>query len=221
MLFVFVFILELIILYLLSRKIINLFAQLFFKLTRSKKITVYLLAFLFLPGTLLHELSHWIMAKILFVSTGKISLWPQATAGNIKFGSITMQKPDVVRRLLIGTAPIYVGVGIMLVIFYFSSKYNLFNSSIWTILLGLLVFEIGNTMYSSKKDMEGSLGFIIISVIIGIIFYLINFQLPVLLIKSIFAQNEIITIFQEGSKYLLVPIIINSILIIISKILIR
>ncbi|GAF95383.1 unnamed protein product, partial [marine sediment metagenome] len=31
---------------------------------------------LLLPGILIHELSHWLAAKLLGVRTGKISLWP-------------------------------------------------------------------------------------------------------------------------------------------------
>jgi hypothetical protein len=39
-------------------------------LTRDSRVTMAIFAMLFLPGVFLHELSHFVMAKILRVRTG-------------------------------------------------------------------------------------------------------------------------------------------------------
>ena len=47
-------------------------------LTRRTGLTEAIFALIFLPGVFLHELSHFLMAKVLGVQTGKFSLIPQA-----------------------------------------------------------------------------------------------------------------------------------------------
>ncbi|MCB0028590.1 MAG: hypothetical protein KDE28_11820, partial [Anaerolineales bacterium] len=46
-------------------------------LTGKVQLAVVVYALVLFPGVLLHELSHWLMATILFVRTGKVSLFPQ------------------------------------------------------------------------------------------------------------------------------------------------
>ena len=49
----------------------------FLLLTRRVDISVYLFSILFFPGILLHETSHYVMARVLGVRTGRFSLLPQ------------------------------------------------------------------------------------------------------------------------------------------------
>jgi membrane-associated protease RseP (regulator of RpoE activity) len=48
----------------------------FLILTRDPGLTMGLFSIIFLPGVFLHELSHFLMAKILFIPTGKFSIFP-------------------------------------------------------------------------------------------------------------------------------------------------
>ena len=52
-----------------------------FLVTNNRQAAVWLFWVLFLPGTLLHEISHWLTAKLLGVKTGKFSLWPKPKRG--------------------------------------------------------------------------------------------------------------------------------------------
>ena len=58
-------------------------------LTRNPQLTIGLFSILFFPGVFLHELSHFLMAKILNVRTGKISLIPNSLPdGRLQMGYV-------------------------------------------------------------------------------------------------------------------------------------
>ena len=82
----------------------------FLILTRNQTFTVGLFSLLFFPGVLLHELSHFLVARLLGVRTGRFSLIPQVTAdGRIILGYVETARADVVRDSLIGAAPLIAG----------------------------------------------------------------------------------------------------------------
>src|SRR5258708_2029001 len=105
MFFAFLFFAELFLLFLMSRTLTRLLSSFLFRLTRSKKLTIYTLSVLFFPGTLIHELSHAVMAGILFVPVAHMEFIPKIEEGGVKLGSIAVAKTDPLRRLLIGMAP--------------------------------------------------------------------------------------------------------------------
>jgi len=72
---------------------------------------------LLLPGILIHELSHWLAAKLLGVRTGKISLSPSRRRGNqMRMGSVRVARTDPFRASLIGLAPLISGSLAILII---------------------------------------------------------------------------------------------------------
>jgi hypothetical protein len=79
-------------------------------LTRDTRVTMGIFALLFLPGVFLHELSHFVMAKILQVRTGKFSIFPKSLPdGRLQLGYVETVKSDMLRDSLIGAAPLIVG----------------------------------------------------------------------------------------------------------------
>lgn len=79
-------------------------------LTRDVRLTMGIFSMMFLPGVFLHELSHFLMAKILGVRTGKFSVLPQPLPkGRLQLGYVETVKSDVVRDSLIGAAPLIIG----------------------------------------------------------------------------------------------------------------
>jgi len=78
-----------------------------------------LYALLLLPGVMLHELSHWVTAKLLGVKTAGVSVWPRRQRnGHIRLGSVTVQQADAARASLIGAAPLISGSLVVLGIGY-------------------------------------------------------------------------------------------------------
>jgi len=82
----------------------------FLVLSRSPEFTIALFSIIFLPGVLLHEFSHYLMAVILGVQTAKFSLVPEMLPdGRLQLGYVETSKTDIVRDSFIGAAPLIVG----------------------------------------------------------------------------------------------------------------
>ena len=71
-----------------------------------------------LPGVLVHELSHWAMAKALGVRVRKLAIGPvrQKRSNRVSLGSIQVDDIDPVRASLIGMAPLLGGTLVILLI---------------------------------------------------------------------------------------------------------
>ena len=96
--------------------------------TRNPAITIGLFSMLFFPGVLLHELSHFVVAKLLSVRTGGFSLLPQVLPdGRLMLGYVETQRSDIVRDSLIGLAPLIAG-GLFLA---YASIYKLNMLLLW------------------------------------------------------------------------------------------
>jgi hypothetical protein len=104
------FIIVLIPLILLQRLLHREIQAVFLILTRSPQLTMGIFSFIFLPGVFLHELSHFLMAKILRVPTGRFSIFPQPLPdGRLQLGYVETARADIVRDSLIGAAPLIIG----------------------------------------------------------------------------------------------------------------
>ncbi|MGB0388914.1 MAG: hypothetical protein ACPGWR_29180 [Ardenticatenaceae bacterium] len=89
---------------------------LFFRLTHSRSFCLYTYALLTWPGTVVHEFSHWLMAKLLGVPVG----WPELlpSHGGMVFGSVRHAHTDMFRHSLIGVAPLFFGSGVVAALAY-------------------------------------------------------------------------------------------------------
>jgi len=104
------FILILVPLIVLQRLLHREIQAVFLILTRDTRVTMGIFSILFLPGVFLHELSHFVVAKLLGVRTGKFSIFPKSLPdGRLQLGYVETARSDVVRDSLIGAAPLIVG----------------------------------------------------------------------------------------------------------------
>jgi hypothetical protein len=79
-------------------------------LTRRPDLTRMLFSVLFFPGIFLHEGSHYIMARLLGVRTGRFSLLPRPLEnGKLQLGFVETAQTDWLRDALIGAAPLLTG----------------------------------------------------------------------------------------------------------------
>lgn len=121
----------------------------------TTKPGIYFYSLLVLPGTIIHELSHWLVAEILQVRTGEIVILPELSGSGReeRLGSVATAKSDPFRGFLIGIAPFVTGLSILFVLgqLLFSAWEN---SVIWW-QLGLIIYGImvvGNSMMISRAD---------------------------------------------------------------------
>lgn len=176
---------ELVILWLLTRKLTqNLYVALFL-LTKSRPFAISMISFLFFPGTVIHELSHLFTAEILGVKTGGLVLSPEGLEeSNVRTGSVMIAKTDPIRRAVIGIAPLFVGVTTLTILSSFLPNLSaqttlnfqngiLFSSiSIYYLLFTLYsLFAVSNSMFSSPEDMEGFPAVAIALSLLGVALY--------------------------------------------------
>lgn len=167
----FVLIAELFVLFFLSRMLSGEVSMLLHKIFRSEKIAIWILSFIFLPGTIIHELSHAIAAKLVFVPVGRIDLFPRLYGNSLKLGSVEVGRSDPFRDFFIGIAPFLSGGALLLLILFYSFKNSIYGVNLITVIFIYLIFVISNTMYSSKKDMEGAIEFLAILIIPILVIY--------------------------------------------------
>lgn len=179
----------------------------FLILTRNAQLTMGIFQFIFFPGVFLHEASHFLMAKILRVPTGRFSILPKPLPdGRLQLGYVETAKADIVRDSLIGAAPLIVGT----IFVAYVSIYQLEMRVLWDVLrngqfnlfwMGIralpnvrdfylwfyLTFAVSSTMMPSESDRHAWLELIIsvgvlfsITLLIGAGPWMLNNVAPVI-----------------------------------------
>jgi len=204
MAYLLLFVLEIVLIFFLSKRIHLELSRNLMKITRNKNLSVYILSFLFLPGTFVHEMAHFITALLLLVPVGNLHLIPQIEDDGIRLGSVSIAKTDPIRRFFIGTAPFFIGVFLIVLVPYLLFNGNLAGNFWIYALTGYGIFTISNSMFSSKRDMEGLWGFlfIVLFFLVGLWFIGIRIDLSAFFIKT----NDI---FKTTSLFLTLPILID------------
>jgi len=164
-------------------------------------IAIY--SFFVLPGTIIHELSHWIVAELLLVRTGPITIFPQEK----RLGSVATVKSDPFRGFLIGLAPFITGLIILMILGQLLSlgwgSYNWWQLAL--IIYGIMV--MGNSMMISESDRR-TWPFIIFFILL--IFILISKYYSPLIIDH---RSLIMTIFSPLNQILGVTAGLNLVMI--------
>lgn len=173
----------------LQRKVHFEIQALLLILTRRMDIVTVLFALLFLPGVFIHELSHFIVARLVGVRTGNFSVLPHNLGnGKLRLGYVETASSDVIRDSLIGAAPLLIGSFIVVYIaqvrFGFTSIINIFSfenpKMVLDALMNLrsvpdfwlwfyLLFAISSTMLPSASDRRAWLPLAGIFVLFGIL----------------------------------------------------
>jgi hypothetical protein len=127
---------------------------------------------LFLPGIILHELSHVIMARLLGLRVGEVSLGPRRRDKySIELGSVTISRGDPLQESLVGLAPLLSGTAVLMLICYSVFDVGAMGEALraggWSAAMGDLgrfwrvpdsglwayaVFVVSNSMMPSSSD---------------------------------------------------------------------
>lgn len=189
----------------LQRRVHFEFQAIFLLLTKRIDLSILLFSIVFLPGVLLHEISHYLTAKLLRVPTGRFSVLPRPLPeGKLQLGYVETYKTDVFRDALIGIAPLLTGMIVIALISYFqfeiipstdsikiaSTNINMdtffrvySQSDFW--LWFYFIFVISSTMYPSASDRRSWLPMFILlfvillfSILLGAGPWMINVLIP-------------------------------------------
>lgn len=138
------------------------------------EVIMYLQFVVFAPGILIHEISHWLAAKALGVSTLGFSVWPRKKSKDrIQYGAVRIAATDIVRSSLIGLAPFLVASALIILIGNYALGAQALRAvvvqgqwdQLWPALADAvssadfwlwlyLVFVISNAMFPSQADRE-------------------------------------------------------------------
>jgi hypothetical protein len=169
---VFIFCVQIVLVSFLSKKIYESLFQISWKFFHSKQTSVYLVSFIFLPGTFIHEMCHVLATVLMGGRVGAINLWPEVEGNHIKMGTAEVEVMDVFRNSIVGTAPLVFG---SLLLIYISS--NFFNQVWWLqIVFAFFIFQISNSMFLSPSDLKEVKDLFLILLVITGIAYLYNFS---------------------------------------------
>ncbi len=171
---------ELVILYFITRRLTQRLYELFLLVFRIRSIAIMLITLLHFPGTVLHELSHLFTAEILGVRTGKLELAPESIREDpgsretsIKAGSVVVAQSDPFRAYAIGLAPVLTGIVALTAISYFLPDLAtrvmhptgpFFSNPALYFLAGsgYLIYAISTSMFSSSQDLKGFIPFALV-----------------------------------------------------------
>ena len=196
----------------LSRKNFNHFFYFFRKFFHNENTVYTLISLIFLPGTIIHEFSHFFAAMILFLPVKDIQIFPKFEEGQIKLGHVLYIKKDFLRGILVGIAPFFGA----LLFFFGLSFFNLFpNKNLGlNIALIYLIFTVSSVMFSSKQDLVDIgylIPFLLFLLIIGYIFQPILPSINLSYFKNIIASLEFFL--TNVNYYLFLSIMIHLFLI--------
>lgn len=201
------FILGLLTLFLVSRFVSSRLFFIFYSLTKNQQLAATLIGALYFPGVLVHEASHAFAAAIMGVRVSDMEFMPKFVDGALKLGSVRVEKTDPLRRTLIGVAPLVGGITAIFLVIWSATNLG-GNNLLLLILAGILVFQIASTMFSSKKDLEGTGVFFVTLLVICLAIWF--FEIPVLgFLKDFGISSEVQSFIARVNYFLGIAVFLN------------
>lgn len=140
----------------------------------GKNSVIWIWSVVFMPGTLLHEVSHFIMAAATGTHTGKIEIFPEfiedemspGESRSVKLGSVQVARMNPVQGFLVGLAPLITGslillwLSTLLIPTFTSGEYLKFS------VIAYAFFAIANSFFPSKEDLRHTIPFVVLLILI-------------------------------------------------------
>ncbi len=177
--------LSLTLLFLSKRQMTSDLSRLIHRLGGGSHSAIITWSIIFLPGTIIHEISHFLAAALTGARTGKIEIFPEyledevAEGKNrtVALGYVKTQHLNPIQGFLVGTAPFISGIALL--IFLASLMQTNYATGNYTLLLAqaYLFFTIGNSFFPSWSDIKQTLTLIILSAITIITAWFFGFQI--------------------------------------------
>lgn len=170
---------QIILIYLCTRYAMKRVFHACLTLTHSPRLSLYIFALLYWPGTVIHELAHYFTSIALFVMPHSIHLFPKLIHTDdgyrLHLGSVHSSATDPFRSMLIGYAPLVWGLGIL---YAFFSLSILPHTAWWVNALSIYgLFVVSSCMFLSKEDMKHGLILIPLGVVYAIFLYVSDYSI--------------------------------------------
>jgi ABC-type transport system involved in multi-copper enzyme maturation permease subunit len=212
------FFLEFVLLFLLSKILTKSLLRLFFSVTKNNKIAIGLLVFFFFPGTVIHELAHLLAAGLVFVKTGNMELMPKVVGNEIRLGSVEVVRTDPFRRAIIGVAPVLLGLFIIFGILFYLQAFPIKNIVLYLFSF-YIIFAVGNTLFSSKKDLEGAVEFLLAMLLLLSALFIVKIEIARAFFQLL-QKPETASFFRQADLFLVVPVLLDLLIVIFVRFLV-
>jgi len=193
---------------LLTRWITHHLQGTLFLLGADEEIIMYLQFALLFPGILVHEVAHWLTAKLLGVRTLDFSVWPKRkTKSKVQYGAVRIAQTDIVRGSLIGLAPLVVASALIIAIGRYALGTEALRQAVasgrwgqvWDALAQsmraadfwlwmYLIFAISNAMFPSESDREAWKPLLLYGAVVALLLYLVGWKPPLESVQGALAQ---------------------------------
>ena len=183
-----VVLLSLIYLFISKKKITSEFSRLIHKFGGGRGVVIWLWSIIFLPGTVLHEITHFLVAAATGTRTGKVEIFPEnleeeweaeETGKGITLGYVQTQRLNPIRGFLVGMAPFFFGLAFLIwLASLLQTSFEAGNYSLFALEL-YLFFTIANSFFPSWSDIKQTLPLIVILLIAGVVALFFGFQLQI------------------------------------------
>lgn len=202
--------------FLSQKQITREFGRFVHKLGGDHKAFINFWSAIFLPGTILHEVSHFLVAAMCGVRTGRVEVLPEfieevvvnKEPKPVHLGYVQVSKMNPIQGFLVGTAPFITGLAML--VWLSSIIPNALQTQQYGI-LGLEVyifFTVANSFFPSWQDMKHTLSLIVISVLIIATGWYFGFNLV------ISPSSKVLEVINILSKTLFASALLNCIILI-------
>lgn len=205
-----------VLLFFVSRKTIHTCFLFFSRFLKNPQATYRMMALLYFPGTAIHEMSHLVMAMVLNLKVRDISLIPKIRENTLRLGTVTYEKKDVVRGLVVGIAPFFAA----LFSFWLIDAFKLLSMNYGiTAFFSYLVFAISSTMFSSKQDLIDLVFVVPIIAVLGIALAVLKVDLH--LFFGAFDLKAISQFISIVNSFLIFSLVLNGGMIVVLNFILR
>jgi len=214
---------SLVILFLTKKKLTQSLGNFIHSLGGNQHTAIVVWSIIFLPGTIVHEISHFLFAALTGARTGKIDIFPEYLESRsddegsvrVALGSVQTQKLNFIQGFLVGTAPFITGIALLIwLAALLQTSFSAGNTPLF-LLEGYLFFTIANSFFPSWPDIKQTLPLIIILAILTILIWFFGFQI------SLSSSSFVWGILDSLWKAVAISILLNLALIGIIFILLR
>ncbi len=152
------------------------------RLGGGKKHFVDFCSAFFLPGTLLHEVSHLLVAAALNVRTGEVKILPEFietfedNEERIKMGSVQVAKMNPIQGFFVGFAPFITGIGFLVWMASLIGSFYIVKNYFLLAICLYLFFTVANSFFPSKEDVKHTLPMVIISLAVIIAAWVVGIR---------------------------------------------
>jgi hypothetical protein len=214
----------------LSRQISRHIRTLIAYVTGSVDFATVIFFLLLLPGIILHEAAHWVMAYVLGLKPSQFRVWPKPQGRFIGLGSVKVRRGNLWQDNLVGLAPLIIGSILLALIgqriFFAYQISTAFVQGRWSeaffgfwqalrtadgALWAYLLFVIGNAMMPSASDRESLMPLSLYVILAALLYIVIGLPLSPLAL----VLDRMIPTVEDLTSAFIVTIILDSVILLV------